>query len=111
VASKINRLFVGNVPQPACCDTARLETLRKVAAFYPRNGGEGPVGKSLALKPSQPQMADGNAKADEYQRQAAACIEVAERMSATTDRIRMFEMAQRWLEMAKEAESKAGSGS
>jgi hypothetical protein len=29
-------------------------------------------------------------------------------MSVAGDRIRMFEMAQRWLDMAKEAEARAG---
>ena len=53
-------------------------------------------------------MADERTKAAEYLREAAACIAVAERLSVGADRQRMMEMAQRWLNMAKEAEEKAG---
>jgi hypothetical protein len=56
-------------------------------------------------------MADAKTIAADCLRQAAACIEVAERMSVEADRARMVELAQRWLEMAKEAEAKAGSAS
>jgi hypothetical protein len=58
-----------------------------------------------------PRLADERTKAAECLREAAACIEVAERMSVQTDRARMVEMAQRWLDMAKDAEAKAKSGS
>jgi hypothetical protein len=44
-------------------------------------------------------------KADEYRRQAASCVEVAKRMSLLEDRARMTEMAQRWLDLASEAEA------
>jgi len=44
-------------------------------------------------------------KAAEYRRQAAACLEVAERMSLRDDRARMLEMAQHWLELAQRAEA------
>jgi hypothetical protein len=44
-------------------------------------------------------------KAAEFRRQAAACIEVADRMSLQEDRARMTEMAQRWLELARKAEA------
>jgi hypothetical protein len=54
-------------------------------------------------------MAEAKTIAAECLRQAAAGIEVAERMSVAADRNRMLEMAQRWLAMAKEAEAKAGS--
>jgi hypothetical protein len=54
-------------------------------------------------------MAEAKTIAAECLRQAAACIEVVERMSVAADRDRMVEMAQRWLAMAKEAEAKAGS--
>jgi hypothetical protein len=47
-----------------------------------------------------------NDKAAEYRRQAASCIQVAERMSVTDDRLRMMEMAQRWLDLARQAEEK-----
>jgi hypothetical protein len=46
-------------------------------------------------------------KAAEYRREAASCLQVAERMSVAADRLRMTEMAQRWLDLAKEAEDKA----
>jgi hypothetical protein len=47
-------------------------------------------------------------KAAEYRRLAAACIEVAQRMSLKEDRSRMMDMAQRWLELAQEAERGGG---
>lgn len=47
-----------------------------------------------------------SAKAAEYRRQAASCIEVANRMSLAADRARMMDMAQGWLDLAKQAESK-----
>jgi hypothetical protein len=47
------------------------------------------------------------ANAVEYRREAAACLEVAERMSLHSDGARMMEMAQRWLELAKNAEARA----
>ena len=53
-------------------------------------------------------MADERTKAAEYLREAATCIAVAERMSVAPDRQRMVEMAQRWLNMAKEVEEKIG---
>jgi hypothetical protein len=47
---------------------------------------------------------NGKDKAAEYRRHAANCLEVAERMSLDTDRLRMMEMAQLWLDLAKKAE-------
>ena len=41
-------------------------------------------------------------KADEYMRNAQACMEVAERMSLREDRERMVQMAERWLQLARE---------
>jgi hypothetical protein len=38
---------------------------------------------------------------------AAGYLEVAERMSLKTDRARMTEMAQRWLDLAQQAEANA----
>jgi len=49
-------------------------------------------------------MKNGKDKAAEYRREAASCLEVAERMSLSADRARMMEMAQRWLDLAKKAE-------
>jgi hypothetical protein len=45
--------------------------------------------------------------AAEYRRLAASCLQVAERMSFKEDRTRMIEMAQRWLDLAKQAEENA----
>jgi hypothetical protein len=42
--------------------------------------------------------------AEVYRREAAACLEVAQRMSVAADRARLTEMAQRWLELAQKAE-------
>jgi len=39
-------------------------------------------------------MAASKDKAEEYRREAASCLEVAERMSVHADRARMLEMAQ-----------------
>jgi hypothetical protein len=50
-------------------------------------------------------MDDPRKQAAEYRRQAAACKEVAERMSLREDRALMSEMAERWLELAKKAEA------
>jgi len=50
-------------------------------------------------------MDDRQDKSADFRRQAAACIEVAERVSLREDRARMMEMAQRWLELAQKAEA------
>jgi len=50
-------------------------------------------------------MNDNKRLAEEYRRQAAACLEVAQRVSVQKDRERMTEMAQRWLELAQKAEA------
>ena len=44
-------------------------------------------------------------KSADFRRQAAACLEVAKRMSLREDRERMAEMAQRWLDLARQAEA------
>jgi hypothetical protein len=49
-------------------------------------------------------MDNRQAKSDDFRRQAAACLEVAQRMSLHEDRVRMMEMAQRWLDLAQQAE-------
>jgi hypothetical protein len=46
-----------------------------------------------------------DSKAAEYRRQAAACLEVAERMSVQDDRALMLQMAQHWLDLAQRAEA------
>jgi hypothetical protein len=53
-------------------------------------------------------MASSKSKAEEYRREAAACLEVAERMSLSLDRARMLQMAQHWLELAVKVETAAG---
>jgi hypothetical protein len=52
-------------------------------------------------------MGERENRAAEYRRQAAACLEVAERMSLNADRALMLEMAQQWLELARRAEAEA----
>jgi hypothetical protein len=54
-------------------------------------------------------MDDRQDKSAEFRRHAAACIEVAERMSLREDRTCMMEMAQRWLELAQKAEAEKPS--
>jgi hypothetical protein len=50
-------------------------------------------------------QAMGN-KADEYRRNAQACLAMAQRVSKREDRVQMMEMAQRWLDLARQAEAK-----
>lgn len=50
-------------------------------------------------------MDNRQTKSDDFRRQAAACLEVAQRMSLHGDRVRMMEMAQRWLDLAQQAEA------
>jgi hypothetical protein len=49
-------------------------------------------------------MEKPNGKIEEYRKMAADCIEVAQRMSLKDDRARMTEMAQRWLDLAQQAD-------
>ena len=53
-------------------------------------------------------MSDGESahRAKQYREQAAACLDWANRMSLESDRVRMTDMALRWLDLAKEAEAK-----
>ena len=44
--------------------------------------------------------------AAEFRRQAALCFELAERMPLSTDRDKMFLMAQRWIALARKEEGK-----
>jgi hypothetical protein len=49
--------------------------------------------------------------ASEYRRIAAECLELAHHMSLHRDRARLMEMAQRWLGLALEAETRpSGTG-
>jgi len=47
-------------------------------------------------------MDDDGDKASEYRRQAAVCLEVSERMLRVEDRALMLQLAQQWLELARE---------
>jgi hypothetical protein len=47
---------------------------------------------------------DRGRRAKECRKQAAACLEVAGRMSIIADRDLMMQMAQQWLELARQAE-------
>ena len=47
-------------------------------------------------------------KAAEYRKQAAACLEVAERMSLESDRQRMIDMSLYWLGLAEKADAEHG---
>jgi hypothetical protein len=46
--------------------------------------------------------------AAEYRKEAAACLQVAERMSVDADKQRMLDMALRWLDLAEQADRTAG---
>lgn len=48
-----------------------------------------------------------NNKADEYMGNAQACMEVAGRMSLREDRERMVQMAERWLQRARQTAAPA----
>jgi len=50
-------------------------------------------------------MENPNDKTEEYRKMAASCIEVVQRMSLKDDGVRMMEMAQRWLDLAQQAET------
>ena len=52
-------------------------------------------------------IAGTGGRTPEYLRMAAGYLEVAERMSLKTDRARMTEIAQRWLDLAQQAEANA----
>jgi hypothetical protein len=50
-------------------------------------------------------MDESQRKAAVYRKHVADCMEVAERMSLREDRDLMLEMAERWLELARKAET------
>lgn len=47
-------------------------------------------------------------QAAEYRKQAAGCLEVAERMSLESDKQRMIDMSLYWLELAEKADALHG---
>jgi hypothetical protein len=47
-------------------------------------------------------------EAAEYRKQAAACVEVAERMSLNSDKQRMIDMSLYWLSLAEKADARHG---
>jgi hypothetical protein len=49
-------------------------------------------------------------RAARYRREAKACLEVADRVSLRSDRVRMMEMAEGWLQLARKAEAEAEGG-
>ena len=49
-------------------------------------------------------MTSSKERAAEFRRQAAACLEVAERMSLTEEKAQMIQSAARLLELARRAE-------
>ena len=55
-------------------------------------------------------MSESEYKAAEYRRQAALCLDLAERISLDDDRARIMEMAKRFLDLAREEEGTAESG-
>ncbi len=52
------------------------------------------------------EMSTDKMRAERYRREAAACLEVAERMPIASDRARLLEMAQQWLNMAIREETR-----
>jgi hypothetical protein len=56
------------------------------------------------------EMSGRETKAAEFRRQAALCLEVAERLSLQDDRERVLEMAKRFLDLALKEEGKTGRG-
>jgi hypothetical protein len=55
-------------------------------------------------------MSSARERAEEYRKEAGACMEVAGRMSLLADRERMNQMAQHWLQLAAKAIAKAERG-
>ena len=52
-------------------------------------------------------MTGSKERAAEFRRQAAICLDVAQRISLKEDREKMMQVAERWLELAKRAEAEA----
>jgi hypothetical protein len=56
-------------------------------------------------------MTSPKEKAAEFRHQAETCFEMAQRISLKEDKVRMIELAEYWLEMARRAEAETQSGS
>jgi hypothetical protein len=52
-------------------------------------------------------MTSSREKAVDFRRQAAICFDVAHRISLKEDKERMMQVAEHWLELAKQAEAEA----
>jgi hypothetical protein len=52
-------------------------------------------------------MTSSKEMAAEFRRQAAICLDVAQRISLKEDKERMMQVAEHWLELAKRAEAEA----
>ena len=52
-------------------------------------------------------MTSSKEKAAEFRRQAAICLDVAQRISLKEDQKQMMQVAEHWLELAKRAEAEA----
>ena len=52
-------------------------------------------------------MTSSKERAAEFRRQAAICLDVAQRISLKEDQKRMMQVAEHWLELAKRAEAEA----
>jgi hypothetical protein len=49
-------------------------------------------------------------RAEDYRKEAQTCMDLAAKMSLRTDRARMIEMAQHWIDLAERADAKAARG-
>jgi hypothetical protein len=56
---------------------------------------------------SEALMTSSKEMAAEFRRQAAICLDVAQRISLKEDKERMMQVAEHWLELAKRAEAEA----
>jgi len=56
---------------------------------------------------SETLMTSSKERAAEFRRQAAICLDVAQRISLKEDKERMMQVAKHWLELAKRAEAEA----
>ena len=62
---------------------------------------------ALTLSGDEAIMRSSKERAAEFRRQAAICLDVAQRISLKEDREQMMQVAERWLELAKRAEAEA----
>jgi hypothetical protein len=61
--------------------------------------------QQLSRALSETLMTSSKEKAAECRRQAAICLDVAQRISLKEDKDRMMQVAEHWLELAKRAEA------